>query len=68
MADNKKVCNQCKFYHTYTVESNEGTCRRRAPVVTGGQTYIDMAMWPKLYGNIGWCGEFTHKDTKEQVA
>lgn len=47
----EEICDNCKFYWVYGTDT-KGECR-------------DMSIWPKVYGNSMWCGEFIHKDSKE---
>ena len=65
MADIKDTCDKCKFYHSFGLD-REGNCRRTAPVILGGTgVYKSSALWPKIYGNTMWCGEFKSKYSKE---
>ena len=60
--ENGELCEKCKFYHTFSLRDTEGTCRRHAPSAGGQALHNDMAVWPKVYGNSMFCGEFIDKE------
>lgn len=54
------LCRNCKFYDAGAEPGYDGTCHRRAPIVTGGMMSSVETLWPAL-GPDNWCGEFEHR-------
>ena len=58
-------CSNCKWlgeegFHDSAPEVRGPTCRRRAPVATGGMMSGSRTMWP-VVDRHDWCGDFEHR-------
>jgi hypothetical protein len=55
-----EICQNCKYWDSG--KEDNGPCRRRAPVATGGMSSAE-TIWPQV-GSYDWCGEFEAQSDK----
>lgn len=60
-----KVCRNCDWLGAEDMHDADGampgpTCRRHAPVATGGMMSASRTMWPVVQPT-DWCGDFEHR-------
>lgn len=61
----ERMCHNCKWLGAEGFHDSEPvvvgrTCRRRAPLVTGGMMSATRTVWP-VVALTDWCGDFEHK-------
>lgn len=56
-----RLCRDCRYYELIERQDSggeDGWCRRRGPVVVIAPNGTIATAWPRVCGELDWCGDF----------
>lgn len=62
--NDQRICAHCRWMRSRDTESGQiNTCRRNAPLVTGGLHTPVETVWPEIMLT-DWCGDFAEEEPR----